>query len=57
VEPLFNLGVEAGQLGLIAIAMPILAWARRFEVFARHGAAALSAAVTIPGLVWFVLRV
>ena len=57
MEPLFNLGVEAGQLGLIAIAMPILAWARRFEVFARHGAAALSSAVTIPGLVWFVLRV
>ena len=53
----FNLGVEAGQLGVIAIAMPILAWARRFDGFARHGAAALSAAVTIPGLVWFVLRV
>jgi hydrogenase/urease accessory protein HupE len=53
----FNLGVEAGQLGVIAIAMPLLAWARRFDAFARHGAAALSAAVIIPGLVWFVLRV
>jgi hypothetical protein len=42
---------------VIAIAMPLLAWARRFDAFARHGAAALSAAVIIPGLVWFVLRV
>ena len=51
----FNLGVEAGQLAVVAAAWPLLQWARR------RGAGAVvaeagSAAVAGLGLFWFVVR-
>ena len=53
----FNVGVELGQLAVLAVLLPLLAWARSSErvwVFAKP---ALSALVIVPGLVWFTLRV
>ncbi|HLK40873.1 MAG TPA: HupE/UreJ family protein [Polyangiaceae bacterium] len=49
----FNLGVEAGQLLVLAAVLPLLAWARpsRAQVFALSGATALV------GAVWFVARI
>ena len=54
---LFNLGVEAGQLAVLAIVLPIVLLARRRPLFADKGVKVLSAAIVIAGLVWFVARV
>jgi len=53
----FNLGVELGQLGVLALVLPVILWARGFEVFRTSGVRALSAALSVAGCVWFVLRV
>jgi hydrogenase/urease accessory protein HupE len=53
----FNLGVEAGQLAVLALVLPALVWARKSQLFARYGMRALSAAVVVAGLGWFVERV
>ncbi|HEU4409515.1 MAG TPA: HupE/UreJ family protein [Polyangiaceae bacterium] len=53
----FNLGVEAGQLAVLAVVLPALALARKSPAFARHGLRALSAGVVLAGLGWFVERV
>ncbi len=53
----FNLGVEAGQLAVLAAVLPALAWARKSPLFARYGLRALSAAIVVAGLGWFVERV
>ncbi len=51
----FNLGVEAGQLVFVAVALPAIVWART-----RAGLAWLPRAVSIPvavaGAIWFVER-
>jgi hydrogenase/urease accessory protein HupE len=52
----FNLGVEAGQLAVVALVVPLLALARRWEPFRRYGTPALGGAIIVPGLVWFVAR-
>jgi hypothetical protein len=53
----FNLGVEIGQLGVLAIALPLLAWARRWPPVRARGTKLASAAVVAAGVVWFVARV
>lgn len=53
----FNVGVEVGQLGLLAIALPIVLSLRKRAWFVPRGVQALSAAVAIAGIVWFVERV
>lgn len=53
----FNVGVEVGQLALLAVALPIVLALRKREWFVPRGVYALSACVTIAGLVWFVTRV
>ncbi|MCU0684879.1 MAG: HupE/UreJ family protein [Polyangiaceae bacterium] len=53
----FNLGVEAGQLAVLALVLPALVWARKSPAFARHGLRVLSAAVVVAGVGWFVERV
>jgi len=53
----FNLGVEAGQLAVAAIALPVLWQLRRVPVFARHGGRALSVAIAGVGLVWLLQRI
>ena len=52
----FNLGVEAGQLLLIACALPLLLRARRHPAFVAYGQPAASLCVAGMGLYWFVDR-
>jgi hydrogenase/urease accessory protein HupE len=50
----FNIGVEVGQLGIIALALPLAAWARRGPAWRRHlPTIALGAA----GVAWTLDRV
>jgi len=53
----FNLGVEAGQLTVLGVVLPLLFWARRREWFVTYGVRALSAVVVLLGAGWFTLRV
>jgi hydrogenase/urease accessory protein HupE len=53
----FNLGVEAGQLAVLVVVVPLLARARRTRWFDRRVVRALSIAIAIAGAVWFVWRV
>jgi hydrogenase/urease accessory protein HupE len=53
----FNLGVEAGQLAVLAVALPLLMWARRSEGFRLHGVRLASLAVALAGGLWLVERV
>lgn len=53
----FNVGVEAGQLALLALALPVVLTLRKREWFVPRGVQALSAAVALAGLVWFFERV
>ena len=52
----FNIGVEAGQLAVLAVVLPLVLFVTK-----KHTRApvtrALSAAVTVAGVVWFVARV
>lgn len=52
----FNVGVEVGQLAVLAVVLPVLAWARRFEVAWPKVSPALSMGIVVPGLVCFVAR-
>jgi hydrogenase/urease accessory protein HupE len=49
---LFNTGVEAGQIALLAVLMPVLWRLRRFEPARRFGMPALSASLVVIGLTW-----
>jgi hydrogenase/urease accessory protein HupE len=53
----FNLGVEAGQLALLAVVLPLVLFARQREWFRDTGVKALSCAVALAGVIWFVTRV
>ncbi len=53
----FNVGVELGQLAVLAVVLPLLLWARRSEWFRVYGVRGLSSVVVLLGLGWFVLRV
>ncbi len=53
----FNLGVEAGQLAVLAVVLPLLLWARQRQWFLTYGVRALSAVVILLGAGWFTLRV
>lgn len=53
----FNLGVETGQLLVLAAVLPILFWLRRRPWFIQQGVRSASALVAVAGLVWFVQRV
>jgi hydrogenase/urease accessory protein HupE len=53
----FNLGVETGQLGVIAILFPVLLFARRRGVLTDRVVKVLSVGVATAGAVWFVSRV
>lgn len=52
----FNLGVEAGQLLVIVVALPFLLRARRFPVFVKYVQPAASVAVAAMGLTWLIQR-
>ncbi len=54
----FNLGIEAVQLTIVAIVYPPLALLRRRAPLAgRWLAGTVSAAVTVMGLIWFARRI
>ncbi|MBN9178588.1 MAG: HupE/UreJ family protein [Microbacterium sp.] len=54
----FNLGIEAVQIGLIALVFPVLVLLRRrAPKVAMWASGALAVAVTLAGLIWFVQRV
>lgn len=54
---LFNLGVEAGQLAVLALVLPPLLWLARQPGFRRHRVARrLSLAIVAAGLYWFIER-
>ncbi|QRY41858.1 HupE/UreJ family protein [Microbacterium hominis] len=54
----FNLGIEAVQIGLIALVFPVLVLLRRRTPrLAMWATGALAVAVTLAGLIWFVQRV
>lgn len=53
----FNLGVEAGQLAVLAVALPVVLCARKNAWFRDKGVRVLSLGLTVAGCVWFVLRV
>ena len=53
----FNVGVEIGQLAIMAIVLPGVLYARKQEWFKNAGVKTLSAAITLAGVVWFVTRV
>lgn len=54
---LFNLGVEAGQLAVLAVVLPLVLWLRKREWFVDRGVRVLSTLVVIAGVFWFVQRV
>jgi hydrogenase/urease accessory protein HupE len=54
----FNVGVELGQLAVVAVAVPLLAGVRRYDVvLADSGAVLASVAVIGAGLYWFAQRI
>jgi hypothetical protein len=53
----FNVGVEVGQLAVLAVLLPLVLLLGRTRWFPDHGVKALSAAVALAGIVWFVGRV
>jgi len=52
----FNLGVEVGQIVVAAAVLPLIWRLRKNEKFLRRGVPALSGAVAIAGLYWFLER-
>ena len=58
VMPLFgfNLGVELGQIVVVAIFLPLLFYLQRTRVFARYGVVAISALVSVAGAYWLLDR-
>jgi hydrogenase/urease accessory protein HupE len=53
----FNLGVEVGQLAVLALALPLVLYLRKREWFSMRGTSALSGAVALAGVFWFLERV
>jgi len=52
----FNLGVEIGQLAVLAVALPLVMTARRAPWFGDRGVRILSAAIIVLGAILFVAR-
>lgn len=52
----FNLGVELGQLTVVAIALPIIWQLRKYPGFVRRGIPILSSLVAVTGLYWLLER-
>ena len=53
----FNVGVEAGQLAVLALVLPGILWLGRRSWFAQRGVRMVSTVIAVAGLVWFVQRV
>ncbi|HZF49294.1 MAG TPA: HupE/UreJ family protein [Polyangiaceae bacterium] len=53
----FNVGVELGQVAVLALVLPVILAAKKRAWFERTGVKAISAAIAAAGLFWFVTRV
>ena len=53
----FNLGVELGQLAILAILLPLVRAVRHKPQWTRFGMRACTAAIALTGAAWFVLRI
>jgi hypothetical protein len=53
----FNVGVELGQVAVLALVLPLILAARKRAWFERTGVKVISAAIVAAGLFWFVTRV
>lgn len=53
----FNIGVEAGQVAFLLIALPALLWLRKQPWFGARGARVVSAGIALAGVCWFIARV
>lgn len=53
----FNLGVEIGQLAILALVLPLVLRARKFETMRESGARVANAAIVVAGVFLFVQRV
>lgn len=53
----FNIGVEAGQLAVLAVVLPAVWWLQQRRWFAHGGFQTSSVAIAVMGLWWFVARV
>lgn len=54
---LFNVGVEAGQLAVLALVLPLVYLARKNAWFRDQGVKVVSGVIAVAGVVWFVARV
>ena len=54
---LFNVGVEAGQLAVLALVLPLIYLARKRAIFREQGVKVISGAIVVAGVVWFFSRV
>jgi hypothetical protein len=52
----FNLGVEIGQVALVALALPLLHWARKSPQYDLRAQPIMSGIVAAMGLYWLVER-
>jgi len=52
----FNIGVEVGQVAVLLVVLPVLLWLRQNRWFADRGLKAVSAAIAVAGVFWFVTR-
>jgi hypothetical protein len=54
---LFNVGVELGQIAVLALMLVLVGGAQRWTAFRAHGTRVVSVAIAIAGFGWFVVRV
>jgi hypothetical protein len=52
----FNLGVEAGQLTIVAIFLPVAFSLRQFKAYQKGALVAGSAIIALLALIWFIER-
>jgi hydrogenase/urease accessory protein HupE len=52
----FNLGVEVGQVAVLAVAFPLVLLAHKKNMWERVGMRACTSAIALAGVVWFVVR-
>jgi hydrogenase/urease accessory protein HupE len=52
----FNLGVEIGQIAVLAMALPLVLLAHKKSMWERAGMRACTSAIALAGIVWFIAR-
>jgi hypothetical protein len=52
----FNLGVELGQMAVLAALVPLVLLARKKELWGRVGMRACTMTIALAGVVWFIAR-